>query len=1252
MKQKHESRDVFGRTLLHCCVLHNDPARFLAALRGDGRKLVTAVDYQSGWNVLHYILFYRRVLCLQVLLAHLDHVDPKGALVWAELLGQKDRMKQTPAALLGLARDLHWVPTAVAESGDYVVKPRYKSGTTPRRRGVWWHDARGARDFYVFGLNANYTLGEGLDRLTPQRVAVGSKTLQTGRLRSVHVARYHAVAVTTCGSVYTCGRSTQGRLGHVQKTTRYTAVPGLDSVAACAVSDTHTAVLTPNGVYVWGANPHGQLGTSALYEPAPVALHLGPAREQLQGVAVSDIHTLAYSSDTLYAVGLDVGQFGSPVRHPDTEARLFGRPYKGRHLPGAVAVPFRAKIRTLATCATATCIVTAANDLYVLSGGETVRLPRVSPKIANPSFDCFQPSCLTSVPAITKVSMRSPDHVHVLLDLGDVLWFAVPQSNIHSLRSAKLTTVWLASYAQMRATDIATALDGLLAVVANGEVYLRGTTVRRMPALGQRKRFVRVDGVSNVAKVACDDSFASFAFLRDDVDVLPFQLTKNDFFGDMALMSPVGAGSPSRKQRQLFAAEDDPAVYEARVCVAPNEASSGTVDAGATDDILWQSQLERYTRVRAPTVADSFEKPPPPAFVVHEPLFTDACISVKHHSFIVPVHRAVLELRSSFCKKLFHPKDPHEYFVHRDVKGSWDASTNTLYMENVLPRSVMVLVHLIYTNTMLEISPEHQGEVFDLLSLFHLDHTGDRAYLEQLQASGSDVTIQLSDGEITCLTLIAFRSAFFEAALSYRWDPSSPTVISLENVTTAQMQLILKHLCGCPDAELLDDMALDYDDPDELIMALLDLVAVADELLLVPLKHLCELAIGEFLHVDNVLVVAAHASALGAHMLMANCCWYIYSNMAVLFDSVLKDVDEKALGEMERHLRFLDQCRHSDSTPLLKPELIPPFQSLADLDNVYMSDIKGYSSFPLVVEIRVEEERRRSRRMSRKGSAETGLQNLKLRSESAIDDDEKPVGESTSRPDKQERQDEQERPFEVVTVRRGSERRLSEAAAKTTENPETMAPRIPERIPERKLLAPSQRSPLLSEGALDDEQREPVPKPRSAALRAGSSSALTPLLGENVASKKSARIKFAPPKLSQKERRRRESGRSAETSGAESEGETVAKSPWNVAGSAKGAERHGSSERPGPSDRLSSLPVLGQAAPRLPVLAKRLDKLPILGQAPAPKPVETPTKTLQEIQQEQEFAKWWEEESRRVQQMTQPKKKPIRGRGRQSKLQL
>ncbi|CAM9159061.1 unnamed protein product [Choristocarpus tenellus] len=119
-------------------------------------------------------------------------------------------------------------------------------------------------DVYSFG-KADFFLGYDLpnasDVIRPRRV----ESLANLQVVCVAASRYHSVAVTLGGKVFTWGHGRSGRLGHGDEGVRIlpTLVEGLSHKMAVGVAaaENHTVALTSDGLlYTWGSNRFGQLG--------------------------------------------------------------------------------------------------------------------------------------------------------------------------------------------------------------------------------------------------------------------------------------------------------------------------------------------------------------------------------------------------------------------------------------------------------------------------------------------------------------------------------------------------------------------------------------------------------------------------------------------------------------------------------------------------------------------------------------------------------------------------------------------------------------------------------------------------------------------------------------------------------------------------------------------------------------------------------------------------------------------------------
>jgi alpha-tubulin suppressor-like RCC1 family protein len=123
---------------------------------------------------------------------------------------------------------------------------------------------------------------------TPQAITLPG--LQPGEaVTALAAGRFHSVALTTLGRVYTWGTNGVGQLGLGMIDTmahplpRIMSLPGLqwgETVTALAAGSNHTLALTSHGrVFSWGDNSLGELGTGAtpdgcLCGPAPGPLSL------------------------------------------------------------------------------------------------------------------------------------------------------------------------------------------------------------------------------------------------------------------------------------------------------------------------------------------------------------------------------------------------------------------------------------------------------------------------------------------------------------------------------------------------------------------------------------------------------------------------------------------------------------------------------------------------------------------------------------------------------------------------------------------------------------------------------------------------------------------------------------------------------------------------------------------------------------------------------------------------------------------
>ena len=187
--------------------------------------------------------------------------------------------------------------------------------------GAWTSAIKADGSLWGWGWNQHGMLGLGtMDNNvnnTPQRVG------STNNWASVYAGRYHSVALTTDGSLYTWGAGGEGQLGlgSIGQGNNFSS-PQLvgaagDSWLASSAGYYHTAAIKSDGsLWVWGGNGQGQVGDGATgsgnNRPSPILI--SSAASVWSSVSAGGYHTMAIDSDgNLWAwgaVGQDNGQLG------------------------------------------------------------------------------------------------------------------------------------------------------------------------------------------------------------------------------------------------------------------------------------------------------------------------------------------------------------------------------------------------------------------------------------------------------------------------------------------------------------------------------------------------------------------------------------------------------------------------------------------------------------------------------------------------------------------------------------------------------------------------------------------------------------------------------------------------------------------------------------------------------------------------------------------------------------------------------
>uniref|UniRef100_A0A7M4FH95 Inhibitor of Bruton tyrosine kinase n=1 Tax=Crocodylus porosus TaxID=8502 RepID=A0A7M4FH95_CROPO len=267
-------KDTFGRNVLHVASSCGKKSVVDWLTEAKGVDLL-AKDKESGWTALHRSIFYGYIDCVMSLIKHgvSLYTQDKEGLSALDLL-----MKDRPAYVIFKKTD----PTEV----------------------------------YTWGNNINFTLGHGGQQSKHHPELIDLFPRNGLYIKQVVLCKFHSVFLSQKGQIYTCGHGQGGRLGHGDEQTCLVPrlVEGLigHQCSQVAAAKDHTVVLTEDGyVYTFGLNTFHQLGIL----PPPPNCSVPRQVKNLKGrtvvgVAAGRFHTVLWTREAVYTMGLNGGQLG------------------------------------------------------------------------------------------------------------------------------------------------------------------------------------------------------------------------------------------------------------------------------------------------------------------------------------------------------------------------------------------------------------------------------------------------------------------------------------------------------------------------------------------------------------------------------------------------------------------------------------------------------------------------------------------------------------------------------------------------------------------------------------------------------------------------------------------------------------------------------------------------------------------------------------------------------------------------------
>ncbi|EAZ02887.1 uncharacterized protein [Oryza sativa Japonica Group] len=254
-----DGRNVFGLCALHLATWRNHLPIVRRLL--DAGADPDARDGESGWSSLHRALHFGHLCVASVLLQ------------FGASLALEDTKGRTPVDLLSGP-----VSQANGDSPDSV-----------------------AMEVFSWGSGTNYQLGTGNAHI--QKLPCKVDALHGSYIKTVAASKFHSVAVSSDGELYTWGFGRGGRLGHPDihsgQTTavitprQVTVGLGRKRVNVVAAAKHHTVIATEAGeLFTWGSNREGQLGYPSV-DTQPTPRRVSSLKARIISVAAANKHSAA-----------------------------------------------------------------------------------------------------------------------------------------------------------------------------------------------------------------------------------------------------------------------------------------------------------------------------------------------------------------------------------------------------------------------------------------------------------------------------------------------------------------------------------------------------------------------------------------------------------------------------------------------------------------------------------------------------------------------------------------------------------------------------------------------------------------------------------------------------------------------------------------------------------------------------------------------------------------------------------------------
>ena len=775
-------------------------------------------------------------------------------------------------------------------------------------------------------------------------------------IQDVVMSKLHTAILTQdpISNLHICGFGPGGRLGTGDEATRFTfaCIQGggiaKRKVASVALGQDHTVAVCSSGeVFTWGSNKYGQLG----YELPEVSAQDGPIqltprqiyglikKEQIVGAAASALHSVIYTNSGLYTFGKNEGQLGLT----DADARSL----EVQIIPRRVGVSIiQAPVQSVEAIDRATAVLLENHEVIVFTHFGWTKVVFVLDSFGSSiASDAFFTRHKRQTKHICRITSGG-NTICAMTSYGEVFTIDVPKhtesvsskstTNPSKARNALPTPlkIWSIRKSHMSATDVAVGQDGsVILCTAAGTVWKKEKRANiKSVHLGKAKpkdyKFVRVPNIFGAIAVR-SNSFGAFTAVRKDCNVMKEQITVGpstlwDNLFDLLAFRQYGEVTEDENTR-------DPQLRFWK------PATKGPCPALIKRALLTRSDAEEdflhLSKRYEPLSASDY----------------DVWITSNVTDVRLPVHSLVLKARSRVLRKALAEFSESYYFSIPDVIAIEYGSDGQIQIQ-LCGADFLTIVNFVlyaYTDTLadvwrftsqaLHLAPRYRSIRTELMKIATamemkqleravrvmdepvrcLKDDFESGFHDSDLFSDADVVIDLADDEerYAHSVILQARCPFFEGLfhghtggmwMADRRTKGDDTLeairVDLTHINAEHFEIVLRHIYADSAEELFD--ALVTRDLDGFIDTVIEVMAVANELMLDRLARACQKLVGRYVFPWNICGLLNTISESSETEFKHAALEYIALNLENMLEQrLLEELDQHLLEELDESVQ-------------------------------------------------------------------------------------------------------------------------------------------------------------------------------------------------------------------------------------------------------------------------------------------------------------------------------------------------------------